>query len=71
MAAKVFHQLGRFETGGKASSMDVSQGNDKRSMRFVLDKTTTVQGRVAAGTTASVDYQPDANGQIVALSITE
>ena len=26
------------ETGGKAFSMDISQGNDKRPMRFVLDK---------------------------------
>ena len=48
------------ETGGKAFSMDVNQGSDKRPMRFVVDKTTTVQGHVAAGTTASVDYQPDA-----------
>jgi hypothetical protein len=51
--------------------MDVNQGNDKRPMRFVVDKGTTVQGHVAAGTTASVDYQPDANGQLVALSVTE
>jgi hypothetical protein len=51
--------------------MDVNQGNDKRPKRFVLDKTTTVQGHVAAWTTASVDYQPDANGKMVALSITE
>lgn len=59
------------ETGGKAFSMDVTQGNDKRPMRFVVDKGTTVQGHVAAGTTASVDYQPDTNGQLVALSVTE
>jgi hypothetical protein len=59
------------ETGGKAFSMDISQGNDKRPMRFVLDKGTTVQGHVAAGTTASVDYQSDGNGQLVALSVSE
>jgi predicted peptidase len=59
------------ETGGKAFSLDVNQGNDKHPMRFVVDKTTTVQGHVAAGTTASVDYQPDANGQLVALSVKE
>lgn len=59
------------ETGGKAFSMDVNQGNDKRPMRFVVDKSTTVQGHVAAGSTASVDYQPDANGQNVALSVKE
>jgi hypothetical protein len=59
------------ETGGKAFSMDVNQGNDKRPMRFVVDKTTTVQGHVAAGTTASVDYQPDSSGQLVALTVKE
>jgi anti-sigma factor ChrR (cupin superfamily) len=59
------------ETGGKAFSLEVSQGNDKRPMRFVVDKGTTVQGHVAAGTTASVDYQSDSNGQLVALSVSE
>jgi hypothetical protein len=59
------------ETGGKAFSMDISLGSDKRPMRFVVDKGTTVQGHVATGTTASVDYQPGENGQLVALSVTE
>jgi len=59
------------ETGGKAFSMDVNEGSDKQQMRFVVDKTTTVQGHVAAGTTASVDYRPDENGQLVALSVKE
>jgi len=59
------------ETGGKAFSMDVELGSDKGPMRFVVDKTTTVQGHVSAGTKASVDYQPDANGQLVALSVRE
>jgi hypothetical protein len=59
------------ETGGKAFAMDVDQGSNKQQMRFVVDKTTTVQGHVAAGTTASVDYQPDANGQFVALAVKE
>lgn len=59
------------ETGGKAFSMDVNQGSDKKPMRFVVDKSTTVQGHVAAGSTASVDYQSEANGQLVALSVKE
>jgi hypothetical protein len=59
------------ETGGKAFSMDVNQGSEKHPMRFVVDKSTTVQGHVAAGSTASVDYQPDTNGQNVALSVKE
>ena len=59
------------ETGGKAFSLEVNQGSDKHPMRFVVDKTTTVQGHVAAGTTASVDYQPDPSGQLVALTVKE
>lgn len=59
------------ETGGKAFSLEINQGSDKRPMRFVVDKGTTVQGHVAAGTVASVDYQADSNGQMVALSVTE
>ena len=59
------------ETGGKAFSIEVNQGSDKHPMRFVVDKGTTVQGHVSAGTTASVDYQPDASGQLVALSVKE
>jgi hypothetical protein len=59
------------ETGGKAFSMDINQGSDKHPMRFVVDKTTTVQGHVAAGTTASVDYQSDSSGQLVALTVKE
>jgi len=59
------------ETGGKAFSMDVSQGSDKKSMRFVVDKNTTVQGHVGAGSMANVDYQSDPNGQMVALTVTE
>ncbi len=59
------------ETGGKAFSVDVAQGNEKKPMRFVVGKETTVQGHVAAGTMASVDYQPDASGQLVALSVKE
>jgi hypothetical protein len=59
------------ETGGKAFSMDIKQGDEKKPMRFVVDKNTTVQGHVAAGSMASVDYQPDPNGQNVALSVKE
>jgi hypothetical protein len=59
------------ETGGKAFSLEVNQGSDKHPMRFVVDKGTTVQGHVSAGTVASVDYQPDGSGQLVALTVKE
>jgi hypothetical protein len=58
------------ETGGKAFSMEVSQGNSKRTMQFVLDKNTVVQGHVGAGTTATVEYQQN-GGQFVAMNISE
>ena len=58
------------ETGGKAFSMEVSQGNNKRTMQFVLDKNTVVQGHVGAGTTATVEYTQN-GGQFVALNISE
>ena len=59
------------ETGGKAFSMDVDIGKGTHPMRFVVDKGTTVQGHVAAGSNASVDYQSDSNGQLVALAVKE
>src|SRR5258706_233731 len=45
------------ETGGKAFSMEVNQGNNKRTIQFVLDKNTVVQGHVGAGTTATHQYK--------------
>ncbi len=70
-AQSVTGKVTQVENGGKAFSLDVNQGGDKQQMRFVVDKNTTVQGHVAAGTTANVDYQPDSNGQLVALSVKE
>ena len=59
------------ETGGKAFSIDINQGSEKQTMHFVVDKNTTVQGHVATGTTAAVDYQEGANGQLVAVNVAE
>jgi hypothetical protein len=58
------------ETGGKGFSLEVDQGNSKRTMQFVLDKNAVVQGHVGTGTTASVEYQ-QTGGQFVARNITE
>jgi len=58
------------ETGGKAFSMEITQGSNKRTMQFVLDKNTVVQGHVGAGTTATVEYTQN-GGQFVALNISE
>jgi hypothetical protein len=70
-AQSVTGKVTQVETGGKAFSMDVNQGGAKKTMRFVVDKNTTVQGHVGAGSTASVQYEPDQSGTLVALSVTE
>ena len=41
----------------KSFSLDVNDGNNKRTMQFVLDEKTQVQGRVGVGTDATVQYQ--------------
>jgi hypothetical protein len=58
------------ETGGRAFSMEINQGNNKRTMQFVLDKNTVVQGHVGTGTIATVQYQ-QTGSQFVALNISE
>jgi hypothetical protein len=69
-AKSVTGKVTSVETGGKAFSMDVNQGNSKRTMQFVLDKDTVVQGHISAGTTATVEYQ-QTGGQFVAFNISE
>jgi len=58
------------ETGGKAFAVEVNQGNNKQTMRFVVDQSTQVQGHVGTGTTATVQYQPKGN-DMVAVMVTE
>jgi hypothetical protein len=53
----------------KSFSMDVNDGNSKRSMQFVLDERTQVQGHVGVGTDATVQYQATNDGKNVALNI--
>lgn len=53
----------------KSFSLDVNDGNNKRTMQFVLDARTQVQGRVGVGTDATVQYQSTDDGKNVALNI--
>lgn len=69
-AKSVTGKVTAVETGGKAFSMEVNQGNSKRTMQFVLDKNTVVQGHIGAGTAATVEYQ-ETGGQFVATNISE
>jgi hypothetical protein len=56
-------------TDQKSFSMEVDEGGSKRTMQFVLDGNTQVQGRVGTGTAATVQYQPSQDGKNLALSI--
>lgn len=54
----------------KSFAMEVSDNSGKRTMQFHVDAKTQVQGRVGAGTDATVQYQPTDNGSNLALTVT-
>jgi hypothetical protein len=45
-------------------------GNDKKTMNFVVGKDTQLKGHVTTGTLVTVEYRPADDGQNVALTIT-
>src|SRR5579864_8256341 len=50
--------------GGRSFTLEVSDGsNGKRTMEFVLDKNTQVQGQVQKGTPVMVEYQATNSGE--------
>lgn len=53
----------------KSFSLDTSDGNNKNTMTFVIDKNTQVTGPVSVGTDATVEYQSTQDGKLLALSI--
>jgi hypothetical protein len=53
----------------KSFALEVNEKNSKRTMQFVVDGNTQVQGRVTVGTEAAVQYQPAEDGKNLALSI--
>jgi hypothetical protein len=57
--------------GGHSFTLEVTEGsNGKRTMQFVMGKTTQVQGQVKTGTPVTVEYQAMASGENVAVTIT-
>jgi hypothetical protein len=56
-------------TGGTAFTLEVS-GENKKSMDFIVDKNTQVQGQVRAGSAVTVEYQAMETGQYLAVSVT-
>jgi len=55
---------------GKSFAMEVNDGANKRTMEFVVDKNTQVQGRVTEGTIVAVEYQPSDNGPNLCVRVT-
>lgn len=46
-----------------------SEGGNKQTMEFVVDKNTQVQGQVKVGTLVTVDYQPMQGGQNLCIRV--
>jgi hypothetical protein len=46
-----------------------SEGGNKQTMEFVVDKNTQVQGQVKVGTLVTVDYQPTQSGQNLCIRV--
>jgi hypothetical protein len=55
---------------GKSFALEVNDGSSKRTMNFVVDKNTQVQGRVTEGTVVAVEYQPSNDGQNLCVRVT-
>jgi hypothetical protein len=49
--------------------VEVDTGSNKQNMSFVLDKNSQVEGRVAAGTTVLVEYQPMSGDQNLCVKV--
>lgn len=54
---------------GKSFAMEVNDGSNKRTMEFVIDKNTQVEGQVRTGATVLVDYQPTDSGQNLCVRV--
>jgi len=54
----------------KSFTLEISDGNAKHTMQFVLDGNTQVQGKVSVGTDATVEFQPAPDGKNLAVVIT-
>lgn len=54
----------------RSFSLEVEDGGSKKTMQFVLDNKTQVQGRVTEGTMAKVEYQPMDGGKNLAIMVT-
>lgn len=54
---------------GTSFAVEVA-GASKQTMQFMVSKNTEVQGQVKVGTLVAVDYQPNQEGQNLAVRVT-
>jgi hypothetical protein len=54
---------------GKSFVVEVDNGGAKKSMQFVLDKNTQVEGHVTTGTMVLVEYQPMSGDQNLCVKV--
>ena len=53
----------------RSITLEVNNGNDKRTMQFVVNQNTQVTARTSTGSMATVQYQPSSDNQLLALVI--
>ena len=53
----------------KSIMLEVTDGADTHTMQFIVDQNTQVTGRVSTGSSATVQYQPTNDKQLLALVI--
>jgi hypothetical protein len=54
---------------GHSFTVDTGSGDNKQTMKFVVNKDTQVQGQVKVGTLVAVDYQPTDGGQLLCVRV--
>lgn len=54
---------------GDSFTVETDDSGGKRTMKFVVDENTRVQGQVNVGTLVAVDYQQTEEGQLVCLRV--
>ena len=62
-------KVASIESEGNTFTLAVS-GENEKTMDFVIDKNTKVEGQVHEGTAVTVEYQAMENGQNLAVSVT-
>ena len=59
------------DIGDQGHSFTVETDGSKTSMKFVVDKSTQVQGHVKVGSVVAVDYAPTDDGQLLCVKVAE